>query len=74
MDGVFWFLNILHVLFLQPKEDPMKYRNKKTGAVIDTSTCVHGNDWEDITPSSVPVSKSKVAPVQPKRKAVKKSE
>lgn len=52
----------------------MKYRNKKTGAVIDTSTCVHGNDWEDITPSSVPVSKSKVAPVQPKRKAVKKSE
>ena len=34
----------------------MKYRNRRTGAVIDTSSRISGGDWEEVP----------VAPAQPK--------
>lgn len=54
----------------------MKYKNIRTGAVIDTTSEISGEDWQALMPVMAPekTEKPKVAPVQPKRKAVKKSE
>lgn len=53
----------------------MKYRNTITGAIIDIKSTITEGPWQALesAPSSID-GKSKVAPVQPKRKAVKKSE
>lgn len=61
----------------------MKYKNIKTGAVIETTTEVYGADWQALTPASPPVPKieevpeveeapeAEVAPVQQKKRARK---
>lgn len=61
----------------------MKYRNIKTGAVIDAYGTIKGNGWEEIPSSPAVPEKAKepeekapvekVAPVQqPKKKATRK--
>lgn len=45
----------------------MKYKNIKTGAVIDAASEVSGEDWQAVEPAKIPENR-KVAPVQPKRK------
>lgn len=61
----------------------MKYKNIKTGAVIETTTEVHGENWQALMPASPPVPEieaapeaeevpeAEVAPVQQKKKAGK---
>lgn len=46
----------------------MRYKNIKTGSVIETSTNVHGGDWREI-PATTP--DIQVAPVQQKKKGDK---
>ena len=41
----------------------MKYKNTKTGAVIDSPFVIKGDNWEEIKPKP-----------KPKKKAVKKDE
>lgn len=41
----------------------MKYRNVKTGAVIDATSELSGEDWQALMPAKAP-EKPKVAPVQ----------
>ena len=43
----------------------MKYKNIKTGAVIDSPFVIKGNNWEEIKPKPKP---------KPKKKTVKKEE
>lgn len=45
----------------------MKYKNIKTGAVIDAASEISGEDWQALPPAEIPENR-KVAPVQPKRK------
>lgn len=40
----------------------MKYRNKRTGAVIDTLVNIRGEDWEEI-PIAPPVRHKKPEPI-----------
>ena len=35
----------------------MKYRNKRTGAVIDVSNKISGGEWEAVQPSHTPEQK-----------------
>lgn len=49
----------------------MKYRNVITGAVIDIKSTITAGPWQAVEPATS-VVKDEVAPVQPKRKAVKK--
>lgn len=39
----------------------MKYRNKKTGAVIDVNSKISGGNWVEIKPDSPPKPKGKKA-------------
>ena len=43
----------------------MKYKNTKTGAVIDSPFVIKGDNWEEIKPKPKP---------KPKKKTVKKEE
>ena len=43
----------------------MKYKNTKTGAVIDSPFVIKGDNWEEIKPKPKP---------KPKNKTVKKEE
>ena len=43
----------------------MRYKNTKTGAVIDSPFVIKGDNWEEIKPKSKP---------RPKKKTVKKEE
>ena len=43
----------------------MKYKNTKTGAVIDSPFLIKGDNWEEIKPKPKPT---------PKKKTVKKEE
>ena len=43
----------------------MKYKNTKTGAVIDSPFVIKGDNWEEIKPKPKP---------RPKKKTVKKEE
>lgn len=53
----------------------MKYRNTITGAIIDIKSTITEGPWQAFESASSDVEENeKVAPVQPKRKAVKKSE
>ena len=45
----------------------MKYKNIKTGAVIDATSEISGEDWQAVEPAEIPENR-KDAPVQPKRK------
>ena len=45
----------------------MKYKNIKTGAVIDTASEVHGEDWQAVMPAGAP-EKRTTKPTQSKRK------
>lgn len=42
----------------------MKYKNIKTGAVIDAASEISGEDWQALTPVRAPEKNEKVAPVQ----------
>ena len=42
----------------------MKYKNIKTGAVIDAASEISGEDWQALTPVIAPEKNEKVAPVQ----------
>ena len=48
----------------QNKENAMKYKNIKTGAVIDAASEISGEDWQALTPVRAPEKNEKVAPVQ----------
>lgn len=37
----------------------MKYRNTKTGAVIDVNSKISGENWEEIKPNKKPDSSTK---------------
>lgn len=53
----------------------MKYRNTITGAIIDIKSTITEGPWQALESANSSVDgNAKVAPVQPKRKAVKKSE
>ena len=43
----------------------MKYKNTKTGAVIDSPFVIKGDNWEEVKPKPKP---------RPKKKTVKKEE
>lgn len=45
----------------------MKYKNIKTGVVINTTSEISGENWQALKPATSP-EKKKVVPVQPKRK------
>ncbi len=47
----------------------MVYKNAKTGAVIETTSEVHGDNWQALLPASSvkPKKETKVAPVQPSK-------
>lgn len=49
----------------------MKYRNTKTGAVIDIKSKITGGNWQAVESASPLVEK---APEQPKRKVSKKKD
>lgn len=49
----------------------MKYRNTKTGAVIDIKSKITGGNWQVLEPAGSAV-KEEVAPVQTQRKVSKK--
>lgn len=50
----------------------MKYHNTRTGAVIDIRSELSGEDWQVLEPAGS--SEKKEAPVQPRKKAVKKTD
>lgn len=48
----------------------MKYRNTKTGAVIDIESEISGGNWQALVPAEP--AEEKVAPAQQKRRTGKK--
>lgn len=50
----------------------MKYHNTRTGAVIDIRSELKGDDWQVLEPAES--SEKKEAPVQSRKKAVKKTD
>lgn len=51
----------------------MKYRNVKTGNVIDVSGHICGKDWQAVTPAEKSVNKE-IAPAQKKQTTKKPKE
>ncbi len=45
----------------------MKYKNIKTGAVIDVTSELSGEDWRAVEPAGTPENQ-KVAPAQPRKR------
>jgi len=48
----------------------MRYRNTKTGVIVDVKSQIIGGNWQVIGPANSSVN-DKVAPVQPKRRVTK---
>ena len=44
-----------------------KYQNSSTGAVVETASVCHGEDWEELKPAE------KKPPKKPQKKEVKKN-
>ncbi|MCU6685328.1 hypothetical protein OCV99_01960 [Dorea acetigenes] len=49
----------------------MRYKNKKTGAVVEVRSELSGGDWEKIAPKTIKKTTSKTAE---RKSAVKKDE
>lgn len=51
----------------------MQYRNKRTGAVIETLCAVSGEDWERVEPAKAAAPEAQTAPKKaPRKKATAK--
>ncbi|SCI43916.1 Uncharacterised protein [uncultured Clostridium sp.] len=75
-DGGFYFQNHLQGLNQRNnrednKGDRMRYKNKKTGAVVEVRSELSGGDWEKIAPKTIKKTTSKTAE---RKSAVKKDE
>ena len=56
---------------LRPYHDGMRYRYKKTGAVIEIASELHSPDWEAVPEDAAPASeKPSAKPGKKSRKAV----
>lgn len=72
MDGVSSFRAPLQESLLS-KEESMKYRNKKTGIVIDTPCKIQGDLWERVNDSGAGKKKSSQKPeAEPQEEGKKK--